>query len=376
MRGEGDPTAPLAEPPVDVRPLDLARLRDDFAAVPPPAQDAWLDALLGLDALPDDDDDLPRGGVPYLPCPAAVVARAVARARVGPDDVVVDVGSGVGRVLALVHLLCGAEGIGLEVQRHLVDAAHALAARHGLQRVRTLHGDAETTLPHMVTGTVFFFYCPFSGAKLERVVDALEPLAAVRPLRLCVVDMPLPRRAWIVPDVAGDDGPTALLTATTTRHLEAGAAMPAYAIDLGTSTRDALLASLAEHGVRTNAYFQTLLPHIDVATTSRSLTVVVTSAAALGLPQGGTLDEVRARAATVGLGPCPLEAALRLRLAVVDAPGDARLTVVSDRVVDDETFPRGLYLRHDDEGRWLRAFVASDDWVFAADERFALARIG
>jgi hypothetical protein len=142
---------------------------------------------------------------------------------------------------------------------------------------------------------------------------------------------------------------------------------------LGTSTRDELLAALAHSGVRTNAYFQQLVSHIVVAAAPRALTVVITSAAALGLSDGGTIADVIDRGRHHGLVPCPLEAALRLRLALTDDPADARITVVSHRVVDDETFPRGLYLRRDGDGPWLRAFVASDDWVFRPEERFALA---
>lgn len=147
-------------------------------------------------------------------------------------------------------------------------------------------------------------------------------------------------------------------------------------LDLGTSPREALVDALHARGVRTNPYFDALLPRVVVADAPRPLTVAIASAAALGFPGGATLPELLAGVAVQALGPCPLEAALHLRLAYSDEPKGVRVTVVSPRVVDDEAFPRGLYLRRDDEGLWLRAFVASDDWRFDADEHFALAVMG
>jgi len=44
---------------------------------------------------------------------------------------------------------------------------------------------------------VFFLYCPFSGARLERVLDDLESIARTREIRVCCVDLPLPPRAWL-----------------------------------------------------------------------------------------------------------------------------------------------------------------------------------
>lgn len=144
-----------------------------------------------------------------------------------------------------------------------------------------------------------------------------------------------------------------------------------YPLVLGGTTRDALRDALRRRGVRTNAYFDVLWPQVTLG--DGPLEVLITTAAALGLPDGATLDALLHHAAPLGLGPCPLEVAPRLRLVLDEPPGSGRVTVVSPRVIPDEAAPRGFYLRRDDEGVWLRAFVASDDWRFDADERFALA---
>jgi hypothetical protein len=177
---------------------DAPAFHDALLTVAPASRDTWLDRVLGLGDIPDDGPDLPRDCVPYLPCPVDAVLRTVEQAAIRRSDVFVDVGSGVGRAGALVHLLTGASVIGLEVQHGLVLAARDLARRLRLSRVSTVEGDASTLTGRAAAlGTVFFLYCPFSGNRLERVLANLEPLARARMLRVCCVDLPLPSRPWL-----------------------------------------------------------------------------------------------------------------------------------------------------------------------------------
>ncbi|HEX5101594.1 MAG TPA: methyltransferase domain-containing protein, partial [Polyangiaceae bacterium] len=157
-----------------------------------------LDRIWDLDALPPDDPELPRGCVPYLPCSVATVLDAVEQAGVTSDDVFVDVGSGAGRAALLVHLKTGAACIGLEIQPALARTAQARADWLGLERLRFVAGDAAELIRFVPTGTVFFLYCPFSGARLDHFLDALEDVARARPIRVCCVDMPLIERPWLV----------------------------------------------------------------------------------------------------------------------------------------------------------------------------------
>jgi len=171
--------------------------RDLLASVPRAEWDPWLDLVFGLDAPPDDGPDLPPGCVPYLPCPVDALVRMVEQAGVTASDVFVDVGSGLGRAAVLTHLLTGAGTIGLEIQRPLVTASRDLTRRLSVSRFATIEGDAVRLTRYMVTGSVFFFYCPFSGCRLEHVVDDLEDIARTRRIRICCVDMPLPPRPWL-----------------------------------------------------------------------------------------------------------------------------------------------------------------------------------
>jgi SAM-dependent methyltransferase len=176
---------------------DRASFRAALLAVPPAARDAWLDLVLELGELPDDGPELPRGCVPYLPCPVDALLRMTEEARVGAGDVFVDIGSGVGRAAALVHLLTGAAAVGIEIQPDLAVAARRLAGRLRAPCIATVEGDAVRLARAIAVGSVFFFYCPFGGARLERVLDDLEPIARTRVLRIACVDMPLPPRPWL-----------------------------------------------------------------------------------------------------------------------------------------------------------------------------------
>jgi SAM-dependent methyltransferase len=185
---------------------DPSDFRVALLNVLPAERDAWLDLVFGLDEIPDDGPELPNGCVPYVPSSVDALLRLIEQAPVRASDVFVDIGSGVGRAAALVHLLTGASGIGIEVQPHLAVAARDLAARLLLSRISCVVGDASKLAGSITIGTVFFLYCPFGGQRLTKVLTALEHIAQTRALRVCCLDLPLPTPPWLLPDppLAGD----------------------------------------------------------------------------------------------------------------------------------------------------------------------------
>ncbi len=171
--------------------------RETLLSVPPTDRDAWVNSVFGLGDPIDDGPELPHGCVPYLPCSVDALLHVVAKARVRPSDVFVDVGSGAGRAAALVHLLTGAEVIGVEVQSRLVLAARDLANRLLVSRVSFVEGDAVKLIAYVSIGSVFFLYCPFSGDRLAKLVAALEPVARTKMIRVCCVDLPPLECRWL-----------------------------------------------------------------------------------------------------------------------------------------------------------------------------------
>lgn len=179
--------------------------RAALMSVPEGDRDGWLDRVFGLDALPLDGPDLPRGCVPYLPSSVNTLLRMIDIAGVQPHDVFVDIGSGLGRAAMLTHLWTGAGAIGIEIQPELARGARDLASRLNVQGVSVVEGDAVELAGHLLMGSVFFLYCPFSGGRLDRVLDELERVARTREIRVCTVDLPLPARSWLAPVSLSDD---------------------------------------------------------------------------------------------------------------------------------------------------------------------------
>jgi SAM-dependent methyltransferase len=127
--------------------IESGALRGDallqrLLSVPLCDRDVWVDQLLGIEEPPPDIPDLPRGAVPYLPCGVEEILAMVLEAPVRPDDELVDLGSGLGRVVILAHLLSGARASGVELQEPLVRGARARCAALGLAAVSFVHADA------------------------------------------------------------------------------------------------------------------------------------------------------------------------------------------------------------------------------------------
>jgi len=81
--------------------------------------------------------------VPYVPTPPEIVRRMLKIARVGPGDVVYDLGCGDGRILITAVKEFGADrAVGYEVREDLCGVALAGIERQGLQcRVKLVNED-------------------------------------------------------------------------------------------------------------------------------------------------------------------------------------------------------------------------------------------
>lgn len=78
----------------------------------------------------------------YVPTPTEVVAAMLEVAKVTADDVVYDLGSGDGRIVITAAQKYGARGVGIELDRDLVNQANRNAREAGVQdRVRFRRGD-------------------------------------------------------------------------------------------------------------------------------------------------------------------------------------------------------------------------------------------
>jgi precorrin-6B methylase 2 len=79
--------------------------------------------------------------VPYVPTPEKVVAGMLELAKVGPKDVVYDLGSGDGRIV-IAAAKKGARGVGIDIDPQRIKEARDNARRAGVaDRVEFVEGD-------------------------------------------------------------------------------------------------------------------------------------------------------------------------------------------------------------------------------------------
>jgi hypothetical protein len=103
-------------------------------AIRPGWQRATAAVLAALPALAPAADQHPHADAPYVPTPPAVVDVMLELAGVGPEDFVIDLGSGDGRIVIAAAKKRGASGFGVEIDGALAWEARREAQRQGVAR--------------------------------------------------------------------------------------------------------------------------------------------------------------------------------------------------------------------------------------------------
>ncbi|MBX3187468.1 MAG: hypothetical protein KF819_10660 [Labilithrix sp.] len=163
-----------------------------LAALPPDDRDRAVEEHLHLADRAHASSAPGEHLVGYHASGVAPIVRAVLEIPIVAEDVFVDLGSGLGKVVRLVELLTGARARGVEVQGALVDHARDAAARDGSD-VAFTHADARDAA--LDDGTVFFMYTPFTGHALADVTERLLAVAERRAIVVCCLGFDLDRHA-------------------------------------------------------------------------------------------------------------------------------------------------------------------------------------
>lgn len=80
--------------------------------------------------------------VPYVPTPEPVVREMLRLAKVGPQDVVYDLGSGDGRIVIMAAKEFGARGVGVDIDPERIAEARINARKAGVaDKVRFVQGN-------------------------------------------------------------------------------------------------------------------------------------------------------------------------------------------------------------------------------------------
>lgn len=155
-------------------------------------------------------------------------------------------------------------------------------------------------------------------------------------------------------------------------------------------TAERSLQTLKERGILTNRYAETYISHpCFSAGTSGEITAAIISPEELGLERGASLDELFKHIKGTRFAPCPPDTGFFLRLAWTDQPQsqnsvltgthgspDRAVTVLSEMLERDDSFPKGLYLRRVNGDLWLRGYVCDSAYRFPGDALFALEMRG
>ena len=120
-----------------------------------------------------DDADL---RAPFITTPDAVVERMLELAGTRPSDVVMDLGSGDGRIVIAAARRFGARGIGIELDRGLVEASRRNARAAGVaDRVSFVQGDVLTADLAPASVVTLYLLPGLIGKLQPRLIYELRP---------------------------------------------------------------------------------------------------------------------------------------------------------------------------------------------------------
>jgi protein-L-isoaspartate O-methyltransferase len=148
-----------------------------------------LDALLGgVLQLPEPADDIAALApemVFYQPTPARHIFDLIDRLQLGENDVLIDLGSGLGHVPLVAAIRSRARCVGVELEAAYVACARQCAHALNLANVRFVVQDVQAT--DLSEGTVFYLYTPFTGTIWQSVLGRLQQEAKQRTIRICTL---------------------------------------------------------------------------------------------------------------------------------------------------------------------------------------------
>ncbi len=119
----------------------------------------------------------------YQPTPVRHIFSLIGLTALSANDVLIDLGSGLGHVPLLVSICTHARSIGIELEATYIDRAQQCAQRLNLNKVTFIQEDARVA--DFSNGTVFYLYTPFTGSILSAVLNRLRYEAAARRIRIC-----------------------------------------------------------------------------------------------------------------------------------------------------------------------------------------------
>jgi tRNA G37 N-methylase Trm5 len=117
---------------------------------------------------------------PYVPTPQDVVERMLTLAQVGPKDVVVDLGSGDGRLVVTAAKKFGARGVGIDIDPARIAEGQANATKDGVANLVEFRQQDALEADLSKATVVTLYLLSSSNVKLRpRLLSQLKPGARV-----------------------------------------------------------------------------------------------------------------------------------------------------------------------------------------------------
>jgi hypothetical protein len=145
---------------------------------------------------------------------------------------------------------------------------------------------------------------------------------------------------------------------------------------IGGVSKGELLQNLKDKNIHINEYGLQIINHENFITSAapRKIETVEISTSDLGFPKGATTKELYDQAEELGYTLCPPELAPHIRLQYMDQPIDPPKghwqNIAMSKISEEPGFPSGFYLRHREDGFWLRGYRASTDYLWQPEDRF------
>ncbi len=130
------------------------------------------------DATPQTQSEVPESDrtVPYVPTPPEVVKKMLDMAKVGPNDVVYDLGSGDGRIVIMAAEKYGAKAVGVELDSGRFTESTARLTELGLEkRARIIQGNLFETDVRPATVVTLYLLPDVNQRLRPRLEKELRP---------------------------------------------------------------------------------------------------------------------------------------------------------------------------------------------------------
>ncbi len=137
--------------------------------------------------------------VPYIASPVKVAEKLVELAKLTPNDVLYDLGSGDGRVVILASKLSGCKGVGVEIDGALVAVSRKKSAEYGVSdRVKFIEGDfREADLSEATVIYLYIYYDVIRDHLLEKLESEIKDGTRIVTLEIPIPNwMPIARKGF------------------------------------------------------------------------------------------------------------------------------------------------------------------------------------